>query len=196
MKSVNEILEYIKQMRDAAAFQEDVDILDEIKFFIETDITSRKIQAEKIVETTEPVQIELAGATLLSEEEVSTLLSTTDRARGFYWWTRTPFNAYYERFVSYGGIAGSDSCSVANSLSPACVIKNLEGSGLKVGDFFTVGKYRFKVISENLAWLYKQSIGEYPYKKTPDGKELCYETSDAKKVVDEWFEKEILNYEN
>ena len=151
-----------------------------------------KKEIEKRIKTFEPAELEITGATLLSMEEALTLLSPTDRARGFYWWTRTPCGASIEWCVYPGGYAGYGTCSRAYSLSPACVIKNLEKSGLKVGNFFTVGEYRFKVISENLAWLYKQSIGEYPYKKTPDGKELCYETSDAKKVVDEWFKEEIL----
>ena len=145
------------------------------------------MKIKKEIKTFEPVELELAGATLLSEEEISTLLSPTDRACGFYWWTRTPYFASIEWCVGRSGDANNDTCSYAFSLSPALTIKNLEGSGLKIGDFFEIGKYRFKVISENLAWLYRQSIGEYPYKKTPDGEAPCYETSDAKKVVDEWF---------
>ena len=135
--------------------------------------------------------LKINGATLLSIEEAENLLAAKERKYHCWWWLRSP--GYYSGDAAHvhgGGDLDCLGCGVYNVGSyvrPALKISNLESSNLLIGDVFEVGDWKFKVISENLAWLYKQDIGDHRF----DEKTNVYEQSEIKQFVDNWFEKEI-----
>ena len=158
------------------------------------------MKIKKRIETFEPAELEIAGATLLSVEEAENLLTDNDRKYTHWWWLRSP-GAY--RFdaatVNLAGFVSRNGFSVDlsnDSVRPALIIKNLDSSSFKIGDTFKIQDYEFKIISKNLAWLYEQDIGCCEFRKrwnAPDANN--YAKSDIKKYVDEWFENEVKNNE-
>lgn len=147
---------------------------------------------KKQIQTYIPEQIEFEGATLLSVEEAKSLLTEQEREYENYWWLRTPGKndsnyaclVFYDGYVSQSGNYTDD----LNDIRPALKIKNI--GNLKVGDIFKIGEYEFKIISPDLAWLYHQDIGTDIFDKETN----VYENSHIKKIVDEWYEREILGY--
>ena len=135
--------------------------------------------------------LKINGATLLSIEEAESLLTKEELKYRYWWWLRSPGNlskyaalVYNDGGVGYNGISViyGDSC-----VRPALKISNLQSSNLSIGDVFEVGDYKFRIISENLAWLYEQNIGQLRF----DEETNIYEQSEIKQFVDNWFEKEI-----
>ena len=135
--------------------------------------------------------IKILGSTLLSAEEAENLLTKENRKYHCWWWLRSPgdyssyaASVYVDGDVYYygGGVNYDGHC-----VRPALKISNLESSNLLIGDVFEVGDWKFKVISENLAWMYEQDIGDHIF----DAKTNVYEQSEIKQFVDNWFEKEI-----
>ena len=154
------------------------------------------MKVDKIFEITIEEKLEFTGATLLSIEEAEALLTIEERAYDKRWWLRSPgyfsfsiANVYYVGNVNYYGygVNYSNAC-----VRPALQIKNLEYSTLEIGDRFKMGDYEFKIISDNLAWMYKQDIGQYAFNKDYE-KGNNYETSDVKKFIDKWFRLLMFN---
>lgn len=145
---------------------------------------------KKQIQTYTPEQIEFEGAILLSVEEAQSWLTEKEREYENYWWLRTPERygracfVFYDGYVSQSGNYTDD----LNDIRPALKIKNI--GNLKVGDIFKIGEYNFKIISPELAWLYHQDIGTDIFDKETN----VYENSYIKKVVDKWYENEILGY--
>lgn len=147
---------------------------------------------KKQVQTYIPEQVEFEGATLLSVEEAQSWLTEEEKEYENYWWLCTPDRnnnrcacfVFYDGYISPSGNYTDD----LNDIRPALKIKNI--GNLKVGDIFKIGEYEFKIISPDLAWLYHQDIGTDIF----DRETNVYENSHIKKVVDEWYEKEILGY--
>lgn len=150
------------------------------------------MKVRKVIRRKVETELEITGATLLFPDEAEEFLLEEDRCYDDWWWLRSygydgSFAAYVDEFGDihcegtqvdeYGGCA----------VRPALKIKNLETSGLSVGDIFEMKGYEFKIISENLAWMYNQNIGNgffnKDYRKGND-----YENSDIKKYVDCWYE--------
>ena len=156
------------------------------------------MKVNKIVNSTIECELEITGATLLSIEEAEEYLTRVERAYDCWWWLCSPSNdSYYAKLVDYDGVINYRGRSVGSSngcVRPALQIKNLESSNLKIGDFFELGGFEFKVISENLAWMHKQDIGRCAFNKDLENGNN-YETSDVKKFVDEWF-KALINFKS
>ena len=114
------------------------------------------------------------------------LLNKQEREYKFNWWLRTPgFSSSYACNIFSGGGVNDYGYDVGLviGIRPALQIINL--GEFKVGDIFSIGEYYFKIISPELAWMYKQDIGiDYFNVDCND-----YKTSHVKKVVDTWFEK-------
>ena len=130
-------------------------------------------------------QLEFSGTTLLSADEVESLLTEQERKYKCHWWLRSP--GYYSNYaggVNYYGdvIRTGYHVNYGYCIRPALQIANL--GDFKVGDVFSIGEYYFKIISPELAWLYKQDIGSYSF-----GKDNDYDTSLAKEVVVSWFKE-------
>ena len=147
---------------------------------------------KKQIETYVSEEAEFDGATLLSYREVSLLLTERERMYKDDWWLHTPgYNSSLACNVDYLSGVHRDGDYVYfsyYSIRPALKFKNI--GNLKVGDIFKIGDYDFKVISPELAWLYHQDIGIDIF----DRKTNIYENSHIKKVIDEWYETEILGY--
>ena len=135
--------------------------------------------------------LKITRATLLSIEESENLLTNEERSYHCWWWLRSPgYFSYNAADVSsdgdvyYYGIYVDDGY---RCVRPALQISNLKSSDLQIGDTFEVGDYNFRVISENLAWMYAQDIGQHIF----DKKTNIYEQSEIKQFVDDWFDEEI-----
>ncbi len=135
--------------------------------------------------------LEITGATLLSVEEAKEFLTKKERKYSRWWWLRSPgYIQIYAADVNRDGGVGELGHGVddaGDAVRPALKILNLEKSNFAIGDIFKINGYDFKIISQNLAWLYRQDIGLEFF----DSKSNDYEKSHIKKYVDDWFEKEI-----
>ena len=129
--------------------------------------------------------LKFSGAVLLSVNEASTLLTEQEKQYKDHWWLRTPGSySDFACFVNYNGYVSSVGSYVDNfdDIRPALIISDL--GGFKVGDILSIGEYYFKIISPELAWLYKQDIGKDIF----DFFSNNYETSHVKQVIDAWYE--------
>ncbi len=130
-------------------------------------------------------------ATLLSVEEAEIMLTKEERKYRKSWWLRSPgydssyaayvysdgYIIYFGYYVNYGYVC----------VRPALIFESLS-DGWKIGDVFDIGSYRFKIISNHLAWLYEQDIGFHPFREDWKAENAdVYEMSDVKRFVDEWF---------
>ena len=135
--------------------------------------------------------IKILGSTLLSVEEAENLLTKENRKYHCWWRLRSPGRlSKYAADVRTDGAVNYSGDGVYYDnfcVRPALEISNLESSNLLIGDVFEVGDYKFRVISEDLAWLYEQDIGQHRF----DEKTNIYEQSEIKQFVDDWFEREI-----
>lgn len=149
------------------------------------------MKVSKIVKSRVEEELQIIGATLLSIEETKEYLTEEERRYNNWWWLRSPglasncatYVIYHGRILTYGSYVNDIDVSVR----PALQISNLKSSNLEIGDTFELGDYEFKIISDNLAWMYRQDIGQYAFNNAFKGND--YETSDVKKIVDEWFEE-------
>ena len=135
--------------------------------------------------------LKITRATLLSIEESENLLIEEELKYHWWWWLRSPGRfSICAASVSYVGVVRCNGSYVDYDnicVRPALQISNLKSSDLQIGDTFEVGDYNFRVISENLAWMYEQDIGSHRF----DEKTNVYEQSEIKQFVDDWFEREI-----
>lgn len=150
-----------------------------------------KMQIEKLVR--KPCELEITGATLLSVDEASTLLTENDRACGSWWWLRSP--GFYQNLTAF---VRSDSSVDAygfyvrggrGGVRPALKIENLVSANLKIRDEFYIGGQRFTIISGHLAFC-ESTIGHMRF----DAMNNDYETSEIKKYVDDWFAETVSKY--
>ena len=130
--------------------------------------------------------LEFKGAIILSTLEASKFLTKESREYKTSMWLRNP--GHHDKFACYVDFFGTVSYSGgsiydADGIRPALQICNL--GSFNVGDIFSIGEYYFKIISPELAWLYKQDIGFDIFDKESNN----YETSHVKRVVDAWFEE-------
>lgn len=154
------------------------------------------MKVNKIFELTVEEKLEFTGATLISIEEAKEYLTKREREYDFWWWLRSPGNnSSSAALVVSGGSIGGGGDYVNYTMAcvrPALQIKKLESSYFEIGDTFKMGDYEFKIISENLAWMYKQDIGCYAFNEDLK-KGNNYKTSDVKKFIDKWFRLLMFN---
>lgn len=145
--------------------------------------------------------LDIKGATLLSEEEVKSLLTEKERAYVYWWWLRTPggYSSRHACYVSYGGSVNDYGVRVSDDdvgVRPALII-NLESSDLEIGDIFKFGGKEFQILSPTIAWLFRDDIGRCAFRKDwKTANASNYETSDVKKIIDEWFAEANSNSNN
>lgn len=139
--------------------------------------------------TTEDVDLDIVGATLLSIEEAEKLpieLCKYDN----WWWLRSHGTDSNAAFVYYDGTPRRNGDFVEhrdNVVRPALQIENMQSSNLQIGDTFDFGGKSFKIISNTLAFCLTD-IGEHCFRadyRASDSND--YEKSDVKKYVDDWF---------
>ncbi len=130
--------------------------------------------------------LEFDCAYLLSKTEAGYYLNQDERKyAGGGWWTRSTGD--FGNSVCYVGGSGyihTNGIYVGYDFFIRPVLHITSLGGFRVGNVFTIDKWEFKIISPNLAWLYKQDYGEYRFGDTCD-----YLKSAVKKRVDEWYNK-------
>lgn len=158
------------------------------------------MKVDKIVKSTVEEELEITKATLLSIKEAEEYLTNEERKYERWWWLRSPssYSGYTAGVNSNGNIynRGSRVTYINDCVRPALQITNLESSNLKIGDTFKISDYEFKIISKELAWMYKQDIGRHAFNtdyKEENKEGNNYETSDVKKYVDKWFRLLMFN---
>lgn len=139
----------------------------------------------------------IEGATLLSVEEATALLTEEERAYDEWWWLRSPgIYRYDATYVHNNGSVDYDGDSVCDAdgyVRPALKI-NLISSNFKIGDTFSFGEKKFKIISDSLAFCL-EDIGTHCFRKYWEADDANdYEASDVKEFVDAWFESVMENY--
>lgn len=147
------------------------------------------IIVDKII--TKPAVLEIKGATLLSTEEASALLTEEERSYKNWWWLRSSGDStIHAAYVHGSGVINHNGHFVKLSdgfVRPALII-NLNHSFLDIGDKFFFKEKEFKVISESLAWMCKEDIGPATFREDCQKQDShIYKVSDIKKVVDEWY---------
>ncbi len=141
--------------------------------------------------------LKIKSATLLTVEEVETLLTKKEREYNCWWWLRSP--GIYQDYAACVNIDGSVDC-IGNYVNdddgyvrPALEI-DLQSSNLEVGDAFEFGDKKFKIISDKLAFCL-EDIGMSSFRDDYDA-DLTndYDYSDVQGFVNEWFEKAMVGF--
>lgn len=131
--------------------------------------------------------LKVLGATLPSIEDILSV-PVKERVYNNWYWLCSPGSLRHTAgYVSYSGEVYDRATVDCNfgSVRPALILSNISGTDFNVGDVFEICSYRFKIISNTLAWMYEQDLGRYRF----DNNTNVYEDSDIKKLVDEWFMK-------
>lgn len=145
--------------------------------------------AEKIIQTTQEVDLDITNVTLLTLEEARQLSRKVRVADGV-WWLRSP--GYYEYSAAFvHGEDGSVDVLGFNvneplGVRPALEIANLESAKLKIGDRFNLADECWTVINEDKA-LCDDIVGKTPFReywRAEDAND--YDASDIKKWLEKW----------
>jgi hypothetical protein len=144
---------------------------------------------EKIITKTEPKELDITGATLLSYEEYEKYKTRISR-RDYWWWLRSPGSSMLDAFfVDNWGYIYSDSI-LDNAVAVVPALKIILNSDFKIGDKIKFGSNTFTIISDNYA-LCDNNIGYHWFR---EGFEINdannYEKSDVKKFIDGWFKEQ------
>ena len=150
------------------------------------------MNAEKIITTTEPIDIDIQGITLLSVEEVEQLPDEM-RTATETWWLRSPGDIDDGAADVFGddGDVNVYGNYVRNTLGvrPALIISNLESSNLEEGDKIQYRGYAWTVILGKYA-LCDSIIAQKQFRedwKADDAND--YEKSDVKKYIEDWLKE-------
>lgn len=131
-------------------------------------------------------------ATLPTVEDVKTLLTKEDCTFNYNWWLKTPAGEGYVYAVLFSSYIAATIVDENNLAIRPILEIDITGTGYKVGDIFEFGKEEFKIISHNKAFMYKSHIAISCFKPNCYGQRANhYLTSQAKRIVDEWFVKAL-----
>lgn len=151
------------------------------------------MRVKKYITIIEEKDIEILGATLLTVDEARKLLDKEDRKYTINWWLcSSGKHTGYTDGVAYIGVNGNvyvsgQSPTRANAIRPALRIKR--NFHFDIGDVFEFDGRKFKVISEDLAWMADGDLGCLQFNedwRAPNAN--IYECSKVKTFVDEWFD--------
>ena len=149
-----------------------------------------KNECEKIITTTESIDLNINGITLLSTEE-AIKLPINIRISEYPWWLRSP--GEYDTYAAIVSVDGEDVFSDGISVDeefgvrPALKISNLESCNLQIGDIIIMFNYTWTVISNNLI-LCDKIVGKCKFRENWKAKDANnYEASDVKKWLEKWY---------
>ena len=153
------------------------------------------MKAEKIV--TENIYLNIEEVRLLSEEEYIKYKDDIPLLNEWWWLQPSGRNHYLATIVSYDGLLFGRCVDVACAVvRPVLIISNLKSCNLSVGNKFKAANHTWTVISDTIA-LCDDSIGKQCFNSNrKEENSNNYETSDIKKYIDEWAEKESLVKKN
>ena len=153
------------------------------------------MKAEKIIKTTEPIDIQIDGITLLSVEEAGKV-PNSQRAIGKVWWLRSPgdFDISTASVLGDGSVSDYGYHVNLNVLGvrPALIF-DLESSNLQINDQIVLAGYTWTVIDGGYA-LCNEIVRNTCFRENWGAKDANqYEASDIKKWLENWArEKGIL----
>lgn len=152
------------------------------------------MQIEKIITSTELLNLDINDITLLSKEEYKTYRDRIPKTSES-WWLRSPGRDDILAACVYGGAGGVYASGVrvdyTLGVRPALKIGGLSSSEIEIGDRFRWSGYTWTIISDKLAQC-EDIIGNYPFRKDWRAEDAnVYESSDIKKFVEDWFEEQI-----
>lgn len=157
------------------------------------------MQAQKVIQTKQDIDLDIQEVTLLSREEAENFLTPEQRSIGARWWLRSAHESLsdYAGEICRDGRLYYDYVSNSNGVVPALRISNLASNNLKIGDILEVGGKLWKVISEDLAWC-DHNVGRTVFREDYEASDANdYEKSDVKKWLDQWaLERGIVTQEN
>ena len=147
------------------------------------------MNVEKIITTTEPIELEITEIALLSKEEYEKAKENIPMLP-CWWWLRSPggrsINAAYVDIdgwvYDHGYYVDIDDYAVR----PALKTRNLESTNLQIGDKVQLAGYTWTVISDGII-LCDEAVGNTCFRKdwkAPDAN--VYEASDIKKWLENW----------
>lgn len=144
---------------------------------------------KKLVITTQEETIKIKKATALSSKEVKKYLTLEDSKHYTYWWTRSHGIYYYQAAYVEGkdnpdNIGGRMGVDNFWCVRPGLII-DITNTNWEIGDIFIFGNKKFKIVSETLAFIYKDDIGKCQFNS--DGENNEYINSDLEKYIDKWF---------
>lgn len=96
---------------------------------------------------------------------------------------------YSVAYIDYSGWINKYGTSIFNDMAIRPILHILDLNDNKIGYTFKINKYYFKIINETCA-IIQGSLGYNRF----DSESNDYEKSEAKQIVDNWFEKEIEPY--
>ena len=155
------------------------------------------MNAQKIIKTIQPIELDITGITLLSAEEAKEVPEDLRVIRE-WWWLRSPgYYAYRASLVTNDGYVDTDGHTVDdhdNAVRPALRVSNLNSVNLQIGDEVALADHTWTVIPGGMA-LMNDIIGYYPFRKDWQAEDANdYEKSDVKKYLEAWAkEKGITN---
>lgn len=152
------------------------------------------MRAEKIINVTEKIDVQLEGITLLSAEEYKQMRCHIPKTDCRWWWLRSPGN--YSNLAAYVDLDGDvrihgNSVIYSNvAVRPALKISNLTSANLIPGDKIIVAGQNWTVISDTYA-IADDAIGTHCFREDWRAKDAnMYEKSDVKKYIEDWAIKE------
>ena len=156
------------------------------------------MNAQKVIRTTEDIELKITGITLLSVEEYEETRANIPPVHD-YWWLRSPgYNGSSAADVRGDGdvdLNGND-VDYEDGVRPALRISNLESSNPKIGDEIIVAERPWTVINEGLA-IANKPIGACAFRKDWRAEDANnYEASDVKKYIEKWAAKNGIEFEN
>ena len=144
---------------------------------------------QKIIKTTQPIELDITEITLLSVEEAKKAPEDL-RAIGEWWWLRSPgLSGFRASFVNLDGYvyAGGSRVGISDTaVRPALRVSNLNSVNLQIGDEVALADHTWTVIPGGMA-LMNDIIGYHPFRKDWQAKDANdYEKSDVKKYLEAW----------
>ena len=145
------------------------------------------------IKTNDGKQVIITDIRLLTLTESQNLLRSYDRAFTNNWWLYDAgCSDGYVMHVTYEGNINRYGTNIKideYSVRPVVQLANIEPVMYRCGDMFEIGTYKFKLITNNLAWLYSQDIGRTYFDKDYTD----YNKSYIKEYINDWLKSEIID---
>ena len=148
----------------------------------------KDMKVDKIITTTEPLELEITGITLLSRKEYEECRTNIPHINK-WWWLRSScsnIGLYVCVVTDYGTLDYNSLNGDYVGVRPALVMDR-KSSNLEIGDKLKIKERSWTVISDRLA-LCDDMITEMPFKKdwrVDDADD--YESSDIKSFIEAWW---------
>lgn len=148
------------------------------------------MNVQKIITTSEPVEFNIDGITLLSTEEYEEYKDHIPLLRKF-WWLRSPGHCgYFAAIVHYDGYVHyyGDNVMLRTGVRPALIYKS---SNLTIGDKIEFAGYKWTVLSDKFI-LCDTLIGNRCFRENQEAEDANdYEKSDVKPFIEDWLKKHM-----